>query len=184
MEDPQMNFLGCNRIGNKVIVLLTALSLLFSIAGTAFGAGGGITILPDISLVVQIVNFIFLIWILNILLYKPIRNVLLQRKDKVAGLEQRIETGNNDTKEKDDAFASGIKEARAKGLKEKEILLAAAVDDERKIIENINKKTQADLLEIREKIAEEAEVVRESLRQELDAFAAAIGQKILGRPVL
>ncbi len=138
----------------------------------------------DGSLVIQIVNFIFLIWILNILLYKPIRDVLLQRNDKVTGLEQRIETCNNDTKEKDDAFASGIKDARAKGLKEKEILLAAATDEERKIIENINKKAQADLAEARKKIAQDAEVVRASLQQEIDAFADAIGQKILGRPVL
>ena len=138
----------------------------------------------DGSLVIQIVNFIFLIWILNILLYKPIRDVLLQRNDKVTGLEQRIETCNNDTKEKDDAFASGIKDARAKGLKEKEILLAAATDEERKIIENINKKAQADLAEAREKIAQAAGVVRASLQQEIDAFADAIGQKILGRPVL
>lgn len=138
----------------------------------------------DASLVIQIVNFIFLIWILNILLYKPIRDVLLQRNNKIVGLEQKIEASNNSTKEKDDAFASGIKDARAKGLKEKEILLAAAADEERKLIENINKKAQADLAKVREQIAKDAEIVRASLQQEIDAFADAISQKILGRPVL
>ncbi|RPJ81803.1 MAG: ATPase, partial [Deltaproteobacteria bacterium] len=29
--------------------------------------------MPDSSVVIQVVNFIFLIWVLNIILYKPIR---------------------------------------------------------------------------------------------------------------
>ena len=135
----------------------------------------------DGSLFIQIVNFIFLIFVLNIILYKPIRKVLIQRKEKITGLEQRIDTVGKNIKEKDDAFSQGIKEARANGLNEKGILLQEGADEEREIIEKINKKAQADLAEIRAKIAKDVESVSESLRQELDSFANAIGQKILGR---
>ena len=75
----------------------------------------------------------------------------------------------------------GIKEAKAKGFNEKGVLLQEAADEERDIIEKINKKAQADLAEIRIKIAKDVEVTRESLMQELDSFTNAIGQKILGR---
>ena len=135
----------------------------------------------DGSLIIQIVNFIFLIWILNIVLYKPIRKLLIQRKEKFTGLEQRIDTVEKDIKDKDDAFSLGIKEAKAKGLNEKRVLLQEAVDKEREIIEKINKNAQADLAEFRGKIAKDVENISESLRQELDSFANAIGQKILGR---
>ena len=135
----------------------------------------------DGSLFIQIVNFIFLIFVLNIILYKPIRKVLIQRKEKITGLEQRIDTVGKNIKEKDDAFSQGIKEARANGLNEKGILLQEGADEEREIIEKINKKAQANLAEIRAKIAKDVESVSESLRQELDSFANAIGQKILGR---
>ncbi len=135
----------------------------------------------DGSLFIQIVNFIFLIFVLNIILYKPIRKILIQRKEKITGLDQRIDTVGKDIKEKDDAFSQGIKEARAKGLNEKGILLQEGADEEREITERINKKAQADLAEIRAKIAKDVESVSESLRQELDSFANAIGQKILGR---
>ena len=135
----------------------------------------------DGSLFIQIFNFIFLIWILNVVLYKPIRKVLIQRNEKITGLEQRIDTVGKDVKEKDDAFSLGIKEARAKGLNEKGVLLQEAADEEREIIEKINKKAQANLAEIRAKIAKDVENVSESLRQELDSFAESIGQKILGR---
>ncbi|MCK4469833.1 MAG: ATPase [Desulfobacterales bacterium] len=135
----------------------------------------------DGSLFIQIVNFIFLIFVLNIILYKPIRKILIQRKEKITGLEERIDTVGKDIKEKDDAFSQGIKEARAKGLNEKGILLQEGADEEREITEKINKKAQANLAEIRTKIAKDVEIVSESLRQELDSFASAIGQKILGR---
>jgi len=135
----------------------------------------------DASVFIQIVNFIFLIFALNVVLYKPIRKVLIQRKEKITGLEQGIDAADKDAKEKDDAFMSGIKDARVKGLKGKEALLQEASEEEKKVLEKINKKAQADLAEVREKIAKDAESVGKSLHQELDVFANAIGQKILGR---
>jgi len=135
----------------------------------------------DASVFIQIVNFIFLIFVLNIVLYKPIRKVLIQRKEKITGLEQGIDAADRDAKEKDDAFMSGVKDARVNGLKEKEILLQEASGEEKKILEKINKKAQEDLAEVREKIAKNAESVGKSLHQELDVFANEIGQKILGR---
>jgi F-type H+-transporting ATPase subunit b len=59
----------------------------------------------------------------------------------------------------------------------------AAADEEREVIEKINEKAQADLAEVRKKIAKDAETVRASLQQEIDAFADAIGEKIIGRAI-
>ncbi len=135
----------------------------------------------DGSLFIQIINFLFLIWALNFVLYKPIRNILIQRKEKVAGLEQNIDACNGEIKEKDDAFISGLKEARLNGTKEKEALIQAAGDEEKKIIGEITQKAQADLADVREKVAKDAESVRVALQGELDNIATAISHKILGR---
>jgi F-type H+-transporting ATPase subunit b len=137
----------------------------------------------DGSVFIQIANFIFLIWVMNMILYKPIRKALLQRKEKVSGLERSIDDFNAKALEKENAFASGIKEARANGLKEKQSLIQSGSDEEKIVIENINKKAQAELVKSREKIEKDAESVRVSLQKELDTFVNAIGQKILGRAV-
>ncbi len=137
----------------------------------------------DLSVIIQIVNFIFLIFALNIVLYKPIRAILIKRNQKVAGLEQGVETLNSDAREKDEAFAAGIKAARAKGLKEKEILLQAASEEEKQIVGKITQKAQAELADIRGKIAIEAEDVGKALLEQVDDYATSIGQKILGRAV-
>ncbi len=145
--------------------------------------GGGVTVIPDGSVLIQIINFVFLIWVLNILLYRPIRKILARRKEKIDGLELSIETSDRDALEKDAAFAAGIKEARARGFKEKEALMQQATDEEKTIIADIHSKAQAELAEVHDKIKKEAEVVRESLQKEVDDFANQICQKILGRAV-
>ncbi len=137
----------------------------------------------DGSVVIQIVNFIFLIWILNLVLYKPIRKIILQRKEKVTEFGLDIEALKTDAGEKDDIFTAGISEARAKGLREKEATLLNGAEEEKKIIEDINERTRTNLSDVRKKIEKDAEGVRQSLEKEVDGFADVISQKILGRAV-
>ena len=137
----------------------------------------------DSSLLIQIVNFLFLIWALNVILYKPIRNILQKRKAFVSDLEDGIKTADGDAQEKEQAFSEGIRAARTDGVEQKKAMLEEAAQEEMAIVEKINSKAQADLAEVKAKIAEEADSVRESLQAELDTFAGAIGQKILGRAI-
>jgi len=169
------------------ICILFTTTIFIITAGLAFGAsgegGGGITVIPNLSVIIQIGNFLVLIWALNIILYRPIRKIIQQRKDKVQSFETTIDTYNSDIQEKDEAFAAGLKEARAKGLNQKDALLQEGVDEEKKIIENVNANAQTELSEVREKIARDVEATRASLQEKIGEFADDITQKILGRAV-
>ncbi|PID39400.1 MAG: ATPase [Proteobacteria bacterium] len=135
----------------------------------------------DGSLVVQIVNFLLLIWIMNMVVYKPIRNILLERKGKIEGMQSSIDDSAAQVRAREDAYAEGIRQARAVGQKEKEALLQAAAEEEKAIIRKINESAQAELKQVKEKIAQEVGAVKATLEEEVDAFADAIGKKILGR---
>lgn len=135
----------------------------------------------DGSIVVQIVNFLLLIWILNMVLYKPIRKILKERKEKVNGFETAIEGSAQAVVDKEKAYAEGVRQARAAGQKEKETLIEAAAEEERAIIGKINESAQAELKVVKENIAKEMGTVKAALEEEIDAFADAIGKKILGR---
>jgi F-type H+-transporting ATPase subunit b len=182
-----MRIFGWCRKGAAIVPLTLVGMVLFSaplaLSSSEESGGGGVTVIPDGSVVIQIVNFIFTIWVLNLILYRPIRNILRQRKEKIEGLELSIETYNKDATEKDDAFAAGIKEARGKGLKEKDALLQSAAEEEGKIIENVNTQAQEELSKIRKKIATDMETARASLQEKVDEFADDICQKILGRTI-
>ena len=140
-----------------------------------------ITVIPDGSTFIQLINFLVLLWILNLVFFKPIRKVLIQRKEKIEGLEEGVEKLAKEVVEKDNAFENGLKEARAKELKEKETFIEEASGEEKEIIEEINKKAQAKLAEIKKQVAEETEKARVELEKDIENYARGIGEKILGR---
>ena len=166
----------------RVAVPALSLSfLLLVLCGEAFAAG--ITVIPNWTVLIQAANFLILIFVLNIVLYRPIRNILIQRKEKIDGLEQNVENATNDLVDKEATYASGIREARKKGLQEKDALVNAANDEEKEIIAKINADALAELNAVKEKVAKEADAARDALLKEVDTFANEIGAKILGRAV-
>ena len=137
----------------------------------------------NFSIVYQIINFLILIWILNVILYKPIQKILNQRKEKVSGLEQNIAALGQEATQQDNAYDEGMRAARSKAKKEKEAMMEAASTEEKAILAKINAKAQADMAEVKNKIAKDVEQVGSALQNQVNDFAAAITQKILGRVV-
>lgn len=135
----------------------------------------------DWTIYVQIVNFLALVFILNFVLYKPIRGIMQQRKAKFEGLTESISSATKEAEEKNQAFTESIKGARSKGQKQKEVLIQAATEEERTIVAGIHAKAKADLDAVKAKITKEAGAVRQELEKEIDTFANTIVQKILGR---
>ena len=140
-------------------------------------------IIPDWTLFLQMANFIVLIIILNVVCYKPIRKILIERKKKIQGYEEGIQAVNDDAAESEQTFQTKIGEAKAKGFQEKDALAQAAQEEEKRLLDEINEKAQADLEAVRVQIAKDADDARRSLKGEIGAFSAAIAQKILGRAV-
>jgi F-type H+-transporting ATPase subunit b len=130
---------------------------------------------------VQIANFLILLFALNIVLFKPIRRILNQRKAKMAALRDSADATDRHVEEKGQAFTDGIKEARLQGQKQKEAMLKAATDEEKEIVARINAKAQEDMAIVKARIEKDTEAVRSALEKEVDIFAGAITQKILGR---
>ena len=163
-------------------VPVLALSLLLVIfISPAFAAS--ITVMPDWTVFVQAANFILLVFLLNIVLYRPIRNILKQRKEKIDGLEKNIDGSTSDLAEKESTYAAGIRDARKKGMLEKDALVQAATDEEKQILEKINAEALEELNAVKAKVAQEAEAAKAALLKEVDTFANEIGKKILGRAV-
>ncbi len=137
----------------------------------------------DYSLLIQIVNFLFLIWILNIILYRPIRKILHQRTEKIAAMVHRIDTCEDGALQKEAGYQEGLRSARVKGMREKEKSLQAARSEEQAIIAKINADAQAEMVKVKERISHNAKKVQAELEKEIDGFAASIGEKILGRAI-
>lgn len=137
----------------------------------------------DWSILMQMINFIVLVWALNYVAYRPIRGILAQRKEKVDGLESGINRFESDAREKAAALDAGIREAREKGIRMKDEMAEKARQEEQEMLERIHEKARQDLEEIRGRVSRETEEVRRSLQSQIDSFANEISKKMLGRAV-
>lgn len=138
-------------------------------------------ITTDITLFIQIVNMIVLMFLLNGVLYKPIRNIIKERSEKLRGMEENISKFEKNAKLRQEevdakmAKASGKAKAALDGARAE----AQAAGDEKlaSIRADVDAAKEGKLAELRAEI----ESARTSLRSNLDGFATDMASKILGR---
>ena len=76
--------------------------------------------MPNFSLFIQIANFLLLLWLLNLILYRPIRKMLSRRKEEMDGLRKKIEEFQERVAQYENDLRQGMIEARKEGYLEKE----------------------------------------------------------------
>ena len=133
------------------------------------------------TLGLQIFNFLLLLYILNTVLYRPLRAVLAKRKETIEsdhgqarGLQQQID-------EKMASYQERLQAARVKGNEERAILRAAASKEEAEILGAARLVATEKLQQLKARVATEADAARTALRSDVDALATQVASRILGR---
>lgn len=137
----------------------------------------------NITLWVQMINFLLLIFILNAILYRPIRKILAERKEKVDGLTGDIESSQERRAGALADFEHNIARARKDGYEKLQGLKEEGYAQEREIIGGENKKSEQRLKEIVAAIKKDMDVARSQLSEQVKAFSVEITEKILGRSI-
>jgi F-type H+-transporting ATPase subunit b len=138
-------------------------------------------ITTDITLFIQIVNMIVLMFLLNGVLYKPIRNILKERSGKLKGMQEEISTFEEKARRRQEEVDAKMALASGKAKEALDSARAAAqtAGDEKlaAIKAEAEAAKDAKLAELKADI----ESARSSLRSGLDEFATEMASKILGR---
>ena len=121
------------------------------------------------TLGLQIFNFLLLLYILNTVLYRPLRAVLAKRKETIEGDHGQARALQQQIDEKMASYQERLQAARVKGNEERAILRAAA------------SKEEAEILGAARLVATEADAARTALRSDVDALATQVASRILGR---
>ena len=140
-----------------------------------------VSVIPDWSVFIQVVNFLLVIIILNHFLFRPIRGIIQERKEKIEGFESDIEQISSKADERGQEIESRLAAIRHEGFDRKEIVKGEGLEDEKRIIDQANDQTEEVMRRIAEQITEEVDAAREELRADLEAFSLELAQKVLGR---
>ncbi len=137
----------------------------------------------DITMLIQIVNILFLIVILNAVLYKPVLAILAKRKKKLADLESEAENYRKNAKLRGEEFDKKLLEV---GQKAK-----AKLDDARNEAQTAGNETLAKIRSESDsakssqlsQVKSDFATARKELSGQLDSFANEMASKVLGRAV-
>ena len=135
----------------------------------------------DLAFVIQVVNFLLLMLVLNIFLFKPIRKVIADRKAQISGAQERAAAVDKDVQEKVALYEARLREVKAKANEERDVLRKAALAEEAALIERARKEAADSLSSIKNRVAKEAGDAKAFLKEQARSLSLEICEKVLGR---
>jgi F-type H+-transporting ATPase subunit b len=137
----------------------------------------------DGTIFIQIVNFLVLLFVMNIILYKPIRGILAKRDEEMDSRRSSVEKYRNKAEKDQKGIEEGLIAARKDGFLEKESFKAQGIEEEKGILQeaggSVEKKLDAAKKDLDSKLVD----VRKTLEGDMQVFSNELAEKILGRSV-
>lgn len=135
----------------------------------------------DWTLIAQIINVLVLVFLLNVVLFRPIRKSLQDRQARL----QADEAAAAQLAEQSQGIAGEIQEnltaARHQGLGQKEALRTEGAQAETSLLEKVKQEVDAEWVRVEKKIKEDIGKARKTLKGQAQSFAQTMAAKILGR---
>jgi F-type H+-transporting ATPase subunit b len=135
----------------------------------------------DKTLILQMINFLILLLILNHFFFKPILDMLQQRRGRIQESEKRVSELEAEAAQQWEAYQRQLQEAKIEANAEKERIREEGIEAERKLLEDVRAETQQIVEEARRGIEEEAAKARQFLQSQAEGIALEMAEKILGR---
>ncbi|AAR33443.1 ATP synthase F0 subunit B [Geobacter sulfurreducens] len=135
----------------------------------------------DLAFVIQVINFLVLMIILNVFLFKPIRKVIADRKAQIDGSRERAAVVDKEVQEKMALYEARLRDVKAKAGAEREVLRKEAQQEESAILEKARKEAADSLASIKSRVAKETVDAKEFLKEQSRSLSLEICQKVLGR---
>ncbi|MDJ0623662.1 MAG: ATP synthase F0 subunit B [Desulfocapsaceae bacterium] len=135
----------------------------------------------DITLVIQMINIIILMFLLNKVLYKPVLGILRERSKKMKGTQEEIERFDKDARLRQEEVDKKMAQAssKAKAALDSARTEAAAAGNEK--LAAIKAEVDADREKKMSELKSQIDSAGKSLQESLDTFAGDMAGKILGR---
>jgi F-type H+-transporting ATPase subunit b len=135
----------------------------------------------DITMVIQMVNIVVLMFLLNGVLYKPIKKILKKRSEKMQGMQNDVAKFDQNARLRQEEVDAKMSKAsgKAKAALDAARAEAQAAGDEKmaSIKAEVDQFKDKQLAQINTQIGE----ARDGLKANLEGFASDMASKILGR---
>ena len=140
-----------------------------------------VKVIPDVSLIIQVINFLVLMIALNLVLYRPIRKVIKERREKFAAYEADIANLTGQVQESLTEIDRQLVEARRDGFQKKDDIKSQGLEKEKTILGAASDEAEAEIQKVKDQVKSDVASARDALKTEVEAFSRELAQKVLGR---
>ncbi len=137
----------------------------------------------DYTIMIQAVNFLLLIFILNLLLYKPILSILEKRQKSLDDSQDEINKLNDTIEKKMAEYEEKVRQAKVAAMEQKTLTLNDASDKAKSIIDAVRAEVPKLFEQFNEKLNKEVDDARKILANQSQKTSRDIAEKVLGRSV-
>jgi F-type H+-transporting ATPase subunit b len=134
-------------------------------------------------MIIQAVNFILLMFVLNLILYKPILGMIERRNARISGSEEEIKGLNQRVVDKMADYDEKIKQAKLSAMEQKNELLKQGGEEAKQIIDAVRGDLPQFLSQYQSRMDEEIAEARRILGDHSRRISREIAEKVLGRSV-
>jgi len=135
----------------------------------------------DWTLWLQFGNFFVLLVLLNVILYKPLRRKMEERRSLIDGSYESAKNMQEQVDAKMEEYEGKLQLAKLKASEETAALRENTKEEESTITTKAQQIAVESVKAIKEKVAVEADKARAALQVETEAIAGSIATKVLGR---
>ena len=135
------------------------------------------------SLFIQMANFLVFLFVMNFVLYRPIRRIVAERKKMIAEKQESVEGLEAKAKAALLEYDRTLHESRSMGFQRIQELKAAGYEQEKELLREVSDQAAAKAGELRKKIKKDIGIARTELKHQVKAFSVDLAQKILGRKI-
>jgi len=135
----------------------------------------------NITLFIQLVNFLITLVVLNWLIISPIRKIISVRRSKLEGLNADAASFAGQAAEKMDNYSAALATARASAVAEREAMRASGLEREANLLSSAYEQAEAMLAQRRKEISDETGAAERALRTQVPAFAIKAVDRMLAQ---
>jgi F-type H+-transporting ATPase subunit b len=135
----------------------------------------------NVTFFIQLANVLILVFLMNLFLYRPIRQFVAQRNKFVAEQREAIESAESETAGAIQEFDGRIQEARKEGRGKIQEIKTAAYEQEKGMLQAAVDQAGKQVQVTRMTIQTDVRKARDQLKGQIEAFSVELAQKILGR---
>jgi F-type H+-transporting ATPase subunit b len=137
----------------------------------------------DWTLWLQAGNFLVLIFILQAVLYRPLRDLMARRQARLDEAAARVRQLDEDTARRQADYKAQLAAARKQAQADKAEQLAAARGDETRLLSAAHADAGETLQAMRGQVAGQVDQARRIVRERAGELSRAMAERILGRPL-